>query len=164
MKRKFLIMCLLPLAVQAQKTEIDRHYLEYKQPKFKEYVPSLAFFAGAAGFKAFRDASLFYRIKNGGFFDGRESWKRKYKNGDYLQGPAFPLSTTVLVGFTDNVHFSPMMQGQCEAWGNVMMPYDPNKRFTHKLAIVGAKTGLEALVSFIVLDIIFKNGNRREIR
>ncbi len=37
-------------------------------------------------------------------FFGKQSWRRKYKNHDPAQGPAFPLSTTALVFLTDGWH------------------------------------------------------------
>ncbi len=38
-----------------------------------------------------------------------ESWHNKYKNGNPEEGKAFPLSTTVLVGFTDGWHLTNMI-------------------------------------------------------
>lgn len=40
----------------------------------------------------------------------RLSTNNKYKNGDPAQGPKFPGSTTVLVGFTDKYHFKRMLR------------------------------------------------------
>jgi hypothetical protein len=40
-----------------------------------------------------------------GWLDPQLSWKNKWKHGDPNQGPAFPLSTTTLVGVTDGWHF-----------------------------------------------------------
>jgi hypothetical protein len=37
-------------------------------------------------------------------FWGEESWKRKYKNFDRLQGERWPTSTWLTVNFTDGVH------------------------------------------------------------
>lgn len=52
-----------------------------------------------AFFKAFPNASRQW-------FDPAISWKNKYKNGDPAQGAKFPLSTTVLVMFTDQYHLN----------------------------------------------------------
>lgn len=52
-----------------------------------------------AFFKAFPGASRQW-------FDPAISWRNKYKNGDPLQGAKFPLSTTVLVMFTDQYHLN----------------------------------------------------------
>lgn len=38
------------------------------------------------------------------FWNPRESWRNKYKDGDYRKGPKFFGSTTFLVGFTDAWH------------------------------------------------------------
>ena len=40
------------------------------------------------------------------WFDPEISWRNKYKNGDPFAGPRFPLSTTVLVMFTDQYHLN----------------------------------------------------------
>jgi hypothetical protein len=40
----------------------------------------------------------------GDFWNPKESWKFKWKNGDKKQGERFPLSSTFLVGFTDAWH------------------------------------------------------------
>jgi hypothetical protein len=150
--KHLLIIFLLPLMLQAQ--------YKYQSPKVKEYIPSAALFLVSGMFQGSRDASLFYHIKNGGFFDGRTSWKRKYKNGDYRQGAAFPLSTSVLAPFTDNVHFSPMMANESEAWAAVMMPEDHNKRFGHLLLKVLAITAVRSAGHYITYDLLIPNQNR----
>ena len=38
------------------------------------------------------------------FWNPKESWRFKWKNGDKKQGERFPLSSTLLVGFTDAWH------------------------------------------------------------
>jgi len=40
------------------------------------------------------------------WFDPRKSWRNKYKNGDPLEGPKFPLSTTVFAFTTDQYHLN----------------------------------------------------------
>lgn len=44
------------------------------------------------------------------FWDASKSWQNKYKNGDPLQGPKFPLSTTALVWTTDGYHLMRTMR------------------------------------------------------
>lgn len=150
--KKIIIALLFPMALQAQ--------YQYQQPKVKQYLPSAAFVFVAGMFQGSRDASLFYHVKNGGFFDGRTSWKRKYKNGDYKQGAAFPLSTSVLAPFTDNVHFAPMMANEFDSWGAVMMPYDNNRRFGHLLLKVTIMTAVRSAGHYLAYDVLIPNQNR----
>lgn len=152
MKTLLFIVLTLPLFAHSQ--------YKYEQPKIKSYAPSAAFFLASGMFQGAADASRFYHIKNGGWFDGRTSFARKYKNGDYRQGEAFPLSTSVLVGFTDNVHFSPMMSNQCEGWGAVMMPYDNNRRFGHLLLKVLSITTVRSVGHYLTYDLLIPNQNR----
>lgn len=155
---KYLLLLFLPVAIQAQEKK-----WHYEQPKLKQYAPSAALVFASGIFKELRDASIFYRFKTDNFFDGRNSWKLKYKNGDYKQGPAYFGSTSFLAWSTDNVHFSQMMYGQCDAWAMCLAPYDPNRKFTHMLAKVAAKTAIESLSRAIVYGFT-KNGNRTDIR
>lgn len=169
MKLLIILILLLPVIVYSQDTirfgpkernlRASEKYV-YNQPKLKEYLPSLLFYFASGGFQGSGDASRYYHIKNGGFFDGRTSWQRKYKNGDYKQGAAFPLSTSVLAPFTDNVHFSPMMSNECEAWGAVMMPNDNNRRFGHLLLKVAAITLVRSAGHVLMYDLIIPNQNR----
>lgn len=46
---------------------------------------------------------------NNNWWDASESWKNKYKDRDPEKGPAFPLSTTLLVFVTDAWHFFNMI-------------------------------------------------------
>ena len=83
-----------------------------------------------AFFKAFPDA-------NKQWFDPRISWKNKYKNGDPAQGAAFPLSTNVLVMFTDQYHLN---------------------NFLHRGSITSAiviKIGHKQKFSYYVLDFLY---------
>jgi hypothetical protein len=48
------------------------------------------------------DRSIFKNL--GVFWNPSESWKRKYKNNDPIQGPAFLGSTTIFVSLTDAWH------------------------------------------------------------
>ncbi len=75
----------------------------------------LLFLAGAS--KGFNETLQFhpgfffrkYPKASRQWFDPKISWQNKYKNGDRLQGPRFPLSTTLLVGFTDQYHLNTMI-------------------------------------------------------
>lgn len=64
----------------------------------------------AGMFKGFADTLLhhfstsIFKDKNPYKWNPYESWRAKYKNGDPLQGEAFPLSTTLLVALTDWWH------------------------------------------------------------
>ena len=50
------------------------------------------------------DKSIFKNFKNQQFWDGRISWKKKWKNGDKEQGEKFPGSSTIFVFSTDAWH------------------------------------------------------------
>ena len=50
------------------------------------------------------DKSIFKNFKNQQFWDGRISWKNKWKNGDKEQGEKFPGSSTIFVFSTDAWH------------------------------------------------------------
>jgi hypothetical protein len=54
--------------------------------------------------------SKFYHLKNKTFWNPSESWKNKYKNGDPMDGPKFPLSTNLLVGVTDAWHLFKLLR------------------------------------------------------
>lgn len=54
--------------------------------------------------------SVFYHLKNKMFWDPEISWQNKYKNGDPMDGPKFPFSTSLLVGLTDAWHLSKLLR------------------------------------------------------
>ena len=54
--------------------------------------------------------SKFKDFKNHLFWDPYHSWRNKYKNGNPEEGERFPLSTTLLVGFTDAWHFFKLLR------------------------------------------------------
>jgi hypothetical protein len=58
--------------------------------------------------KAISDALAHGKVKTAKPTDflGGESWRRKYKGGEKVNGEAFPLSTTLLVPLTDGWHLS----------------------------------------------------------
>lgn len=61
-------------------------------------------------YKAYGNALMFhfeqsiFKDKPWGFWNPHISWRNKYKNGDPAEGAAYPLATTLLVGFTDAWH------------------------------------------------------------
>lgn len=54
----------------------------------------------------YRDFKKVFPNSNDQFWDPKTSWKNKYKNGDYTQGPRFFGSTTFLVWMTDGYHMT----------------------------------------------------------
>jgi hypothetical protein len=48
------------------------------------------------------------------FWNPRESWRNKWKNGDPTQGEKFPGSSTIMVGFTDGWHLMQMGYLACQ--------------------------------------------------
>lgn len=55
-------------------------------------------------------SSKFKDFKNHLFWDPYHSWRNKYKNGNPEEGERFPLSTTLLVGFTDAWHLFKLLR------------------------------------------------------
>jgi hypothetical protein len=83
----------------------------------------LVFLAGASkGFnetlqfhwKAFRHS---FPDANPDWFNPAVSWRNKYKNGNPDAGPRFPLSTSLLVAFTDQYHLNTFINRA--AWTSV---------------------------------------------
>ncbi len=60
------------------------------------------------------------------------SWKNKYKNGDYTQGPKFPGSTTVFVWTTDAYHLVRFKRNTMFLCTFVFHPRD-NRKFKYHL-------------------------------
>jgi hypothetical protein len=111
MKLKLLIAVLLfAFVAQAQKNP-DRPN-RWHMDRNKWVTGSLVFTAGASkGFnetlmfhwKAFRNS---FPKASSKWFNPNESWRNKYKNNDPDAGAKFPLSTSVLVMFTDQYHLN----------------------------------------------------------
>lgn len=80
------------------------------------FILSALFYFLSACCKGVMDTLMFHYStsvfvdRNPLFWNPGESWRNKYKNGDPKQGPRFPLSTTLLVGFTDGWHLMQMAQ------------------------------------------------------
>lgn len=85
---------------------------KWRIDKNKLITGGLIFTAGAA--KGFNETLLFhftdFQVRfpkvNAQWFDPKISWANKYKNGDSRAGARFPLSTSVLVMFTDQYHLN----------------------------------------------------------
>ena len=110
------------ITVQAQhKTESSK----WKMDRNKWLTGGLVFTAGAS--KGFNETLLFhwkafhhaFPKANAQWFNPNESWKNKYENGDPDAGAKFPLSTSVLVMFTDQYHLNNFINKA--AWGSAMV-------------------------------------------
>lgn len=84
----------------------------WKMDKNKIITGSLVFTAGAS--KGFNETLVFhwkafhkkFPKANPQWYNPAVSWRNKYKDGDDDAGPRFPLSTSVLVMFTDQYHLN----------------------------------------------------------
>lgn len=102
MKLLVLVLLLFPLFSIGQ----------WKLTENKAITGGLVVVGGAA--KGFNETLMFHYKSferafpnaNRQWFDPRVSWKNKYEDRDRTKGAAFPLSTTVLVGFTDQYHLN----------------------------------------------------------
>ncbi len=54
-----------------------------------------------------------FQGKNGLYWNPQLSWRNKYKNGNYVEGPAFWGSTTIFSWLTDGWHFFKMLLLSC---------------------------------------------------
>lgn len=97
---------------QPSKEDIKLKELKWKMTGNRWLTGGLVFLAGASrGFnetlmfhwKGFRNA---FPKANPQWFNPSVSWRNKYKNGDPDAGAKFPLSTSVLVMFTDQYHLN----------------------------------------------------------
>jgi hypothetical protein len=101
----------LPAMPQTEQ-QIKLQPLKWKLKGNKILTGSLVFVAGAS--KGFNETLQFhwsyFRKKfpnaNPMWFNPAVSWRNKYKNGNRLEGEKFPLSTSVLVAFTDQYHLN----------------------------------------------------------
>lgn len=108
MKTLLLLLCFSYTAAHAQFDTPKKE--KWRMNKNKWIAGGLVFTAGAA--KGFNETLLFhfsdFQVRfpkvNPQWFDPKISWANKYKNGDSQAGPRFPLSTSVLVMFTDQYH------------------------------------------------------------
>ena len=111
----------------------------WKIDKNKILTGGLLFTAGAA--KGFNEA-LQYKYNgfedifpkaNDQWFYPTFSYKNKYKDGDPAKGPRFPLSTSVLVMFTDQYHLNNFIQKTAMTAALVIKIGEGKKPFRHYL-------------------------------
>ena len=105
-----IVLLLFSLTTQAQvKTDkANKWHLDRK----KYLTGGFVFVAGAS--KGFNETLMFhwkafrhsFPKANPEWFNPNISWRNKYKNGDSEAGAKFPLSTSVLVAFTDQYHLN----------------------------------------------------------
>jgi hypothetical protein len=105
--------------------------------KNKAVTGALVFLSGSA--KGFNEAlqfnyfgfeSIFPKANDQWFYPGM-SFKNKYKDGDPAKGPKFPLSTSVLVMFTDQYHLNNFIQRASLTAALVIKIGDGKKSFKH---------------------------------
>ncbi len=97
---------------QDEKTNVQLTPGKWKLTKNRVLTGGLMFLAGAAkGFNEtlqfnYKGFSNVFPKANKFWFDPAFSFKNKYKDHDPAKGAAFPLSTSVLVMFTDQYHLN----------------------------------------------------------
>ena len=105
-----LVLLLLPALLQAQQTDLNKN--KWRLDGNKRLTGGLIVLSGAGkGFnetlqfhwKSFRKS---FPDANPRWFNPAESWRNKYENGDPNAGAKFPLSTSVLIMFTDQYHLN----------------------------------------------------------
>jgi hypothetical protein len=107
-----LVIALLFLAVTAQAQHKPEKDTKWRMDRNKWITGGLVFTAGAS--KGFNETLLFhwkafrhtFPNANPSWFNASESWKNKYKDGDPEKGAKYPLSTSVLIMFTDQYHLN----------------------------------------------------------
>ena len=113
--------------------------VKWKVTKNHLWTGGLTFLAGAS--KGFNETLQFHWKEfrrqfpkaNPQWFYPSISWKNKYKNGDSEAGPKYPLSTSVLVMFTDQYHLNNFINKM--AWGSALVIKigEGKKSFKHYL-------------------------------
>ena len=103
------------------------------------------------------DKSIF-KGTNDSYFDPRESWKSKWKNGDPNQGPKFFLSTSTFSAFTDFWHMSKTVQMMSISIGTVTYRRS-DKWWVNALNVVGLQMA-HALGHTLVFNHIGIKGKR----
>lgn len=107
-----LVFALLLFGLTAQAQIIPEKPEKWHLDKNKYITGGLVFLAGAS--KGFNETLLFhwkafhhsFPKANPAWFNPNVSWTNKYKNADPNAGAKFPLSTSVLVMFTDQYHLN----------------------------------------------------------
>jgi hypothetical protein len=108
--------------------------------QLKKEWPLLATSFLAGGFEGmaevlqhhYYDFNAVFPNANQQFWNASISWKNKYKNGDYTQGPKFPGSTTIFVWTTDGYHLMRMNRNVMMFTTFVFHPRE-KKKFKHYL-------------------------------
>lgn len=114
---------------------------------FKKEWPTLttAFLSGAADGTAetlrdhYHEFKITFPNANDQFWNPSISWKNKYRNGDYTQGPKFPLSTTALVWVTDGFHLMRFSKNTLMVT-TIALNVRGKKKFKHHLLNVAIHT------------------------
>ena len=146
---KIILLLLLTINIQAQKLFSKNNCISY----------GLMFVSGAAS--GLSDALVSYRpFRGDSNWDMYVSWTNKYKNNDPNQGEKFPLSTSVLVGFTDGWHFCNMVR-DLSAAGAVAISFEDLKNVKTKWKYVLAKMAIgytfNRVGHVLTYDVILKN-------
>ncbi len=113
----------LPKPVQEKKIKLDAG--NWRMTGNRWLTGGLVFVAGAS--KGFNETLMFhwkafrhrFPKANPQWFNPDISWRNKYENGDPEAGPKFPLSTSVLVAFSDQYHLNTMINRL--AWTSVLV-------------------------------------------
>ncbi len=114
-----------PLPGPGDKKEIRLAPQKWKLTRNHVITGGLVFLAGAA--KGFNETLQFHWKEFHRQFPGAHaswfypgvSWKNKYKNNDPSAGAKFPLSTSVLIMFTDQYHLNNFINRT--AWGTAIV-------------------------------------------
>lgn len=124
--------------------------------KFKDYLPSLVctFLGGSAD--GLRDASMYRMDGANKFWNGKNSWNNKYRNGDIRQGAAYLGSTSFLAFTTDGPHLTNMFTHQFNGMAMAFMPADDNKKIGHVFLKVLAYNAVRQVGHSLVYGLIFK--------
>lgn len=123
----------------------------------KQHKVSLAFTALQGFADGFRDASMFGRVKYGRWYNSSlDSYKLKYKNGDYTQGAAYFGSTSVFVMFTDAPHAANSLSHISGEFAKVYMPNMEGTTFWQKFKVVMLYSIVRGICHNIINDQVFK--------
>jgi hypothetical protein len=112
---------------------------KWRMTKNKYLTGGLLFLAGAA--KGFNETLLYnwkgfnsvFPKANPQWFWPQQSFKNKYKDGDQSKGAKFPLSTSVLVMFTDQYHLNNFIQRASMTTALIIKIGEGKKPFKHYL-------------------------------
>jgi len=120
-----LLIAFLLFSLTAQAQLNSEKSFKWHMDKNKYTTGGLVFLAGAS--KGFNETLLFhwkafrhtFPKANADWFNPNVSWTNKYKNGDPDAGAKFPLSTSVLVMFTDQYHLNNFINKA--AWSSALV-------------------------------------------